>query len=131
MELASPETVILTAHKMRVWDHEKLVVELLSHFFDIRRLPVDPSLKIDFEPIDGGAGMASMFEERAEIFCGEMRLKADVASKLYPPVEPTGDDQTTGPDQQHESYSSRAVIKQYWDAIVAQHNSTKGTGREP
>ena len=131
VELASPETVILTAHKMRVWDHEKLVVELLSHFFDIRRLPVDPSLKVDFEPVDGGAGMASMFEERAEIFCCEMRLQADVTSKLYPPVEPTADDQTTGPEQHRESYSTRTVIKQHWDAIVAQHNTTMSTVTEP
>ena len=79
VSLCHDKTVVLTAHKMRLWEQEELVVQLLREFFEVREITVavGDGLMDDFFGSDGdeGGGMFSMFEEAPEIYFCEMRLR--------------------------------------------------------
>lgn len=79
VSLCHDKTVVLTAHKMRLWEQEELVVQLLREFFDVREIPVASAdgLMDDFFGSGGdeGGGMFGMFEEAPEIYFCEMRLR--------------------------------------------------------
>eukprot|EP00750_Incisomonas_marina_P016135 INCI19006.1.p1 GENE.INCI19006.1~~INCI19006.1.p1 ORF type:complete len:383 (-),score=78.79 INCI19006.1:445-1593(-) len=79
VSLCHDKTVVLTAHKMRLWEQEELVVQLLHKFFEVREIKVSPGdgLMDDFFGSGGdeGGGMFGMFEEAPEIYFCEMKLR--------------------------------------------------------
>jgi len=92
VELCSDNTIVLTAHKMRLWEQEGLVVELLERFFDVHRIKVGPDLMLDFFGGESSDSMLGMFEEAPEIYFCEMRLRAGNAAQRLKHIDEMWDE---------------------------------------